>query len=212
MKISLVTITLDRSKYLTRMLSHMCDYVDEIIVVDGGSVDDTVEVSKKFGANVCYREFDGNFSKQFNFGLEKASSEWMLVLGDDEFLEYPLCKFMRKMAEKNEDICYFFSRKNYFRCDGTECAEENYDLFNWPDYSLRFFKRGLSFRERLHEEIDPSGRPVSHVDPIYGSIIHEKSMKQQLESNKLYSNIEIGAYDGIIDIKQRRQRVKDNDT
>lgn len=62
------------------------NFVDEIIVVDTGSDDDTVRIAKKMGANVYTYEWDNSFSNARNCSIEKANHEWILLLDADERL------------------------------------------------------------------------------------------------------------------------------
>ena len=58
---------------------------DEIIVVDTGSTDNTVEIAESFGAKVFFYEWDNNFSNARNHALDKATGDWLIFLDADEY-------------------------------------------------------------------------------------------------------------------------------
>lgn len=60
--------------------------VDEIVVVDTGSTDESVAIARSFGARVLHREWDGDFSAARNYGLDHMESEWILYIDADEYL------------------------------------------------------------------------------------------------------------------------------
>jgi len=82
--ISACLIVKDEEKLLPGCLESIRNWVDEIIVVDTGSNDKTVSIALSFGAKVFSQQWEGNFSKHRNFSLEKATSDWVLVIDADE--------------------------------------------------------------------------------------------------------------------------------
>jgi glycosyltransferase involved in cell wall biosynthesis len=85
--ISLCLIAKDEEAFLARCLESARAYVDEIIVVDTGSTDRTVEIARRFGAKVFFYAWDGSFATARNVALDHATSEWILSLDADEVLE-----------------------------------------------------------------------------------------------------------------------------
>lgn len=83
MKLTAIVLTKDEEKNIGRCLEAL-RFCDEIIVVDDGSQDSTVKLAKKHGANVYTRQLAGDFASQRNFGLSKASGEWVLFVDADE--------------------------------------------------------------------------------------------------------------------------------
>jgi glycosyltransferase involved in cell wall biosynthesis len=84
--ISLCMIVRNEQKYLPGCLKSVKGVVDEIVVVDTGSTDLTVQIAEQFGARVFRHEWKDNFSEARNFSLEMASGDWILVLDADEEL------------------------------------------------------------------------------------------------------------------------------
>ena len=75
-------ITLNEAKKLPGLLGRL-DWVDQIVVVDGGSTDDTVEIARSFGCAVHHRPFDA-FARQRNHALGLAAGDWVLSVDADE--------------------------------------------------------------------------------------------------------------------------------
>src|SRR6202451_4021803 len=95
--LSVVIITYNEEANLGRTLESVtplvCDGKGEIIVVDSGSTDRTVEIAKSFGAKVFVEEWKG-FAAQKNSAIDKASSEWILSLDADEEVSNGMREFL----------------------------------------------------------------------------------------------------------------------
>src|SRR4051794_40673333 len=83
-KLSLCMIVKNESKHLANCLESVEGVVDEIIIVDTGSTDDTVEIAKSYGAKVYHYEWNDNFSDARNESIKYATGDWILVLDADE--------------------------------------------------------------------------------------------------------------------------------
>jgi tetratricopeptide (TPR) repeat protein len=100
--ISLCMIVKDEEDCLARCLESVKDVVDEIIVVDTGSTDNTVEIAKKFGAKVFHHPWEGDFSKARNYSIGYATCDWVLYLDADEEL-FAEDKLKLKEVTKEKD-------------------------------------------------------------------------------------------------------------
>jgi len=85
--LSLCMVVGDEAGFLERCLDSVKDIVDEMILVDTGSEDSTKDIAKKFGAQIFDFDWKDDFSAARNFSLDKASSNWVLVLDADELLD-----------------------------------------------------------------------------------------------------------------------------
>ncbi|SMQ61349.1 Glycosyltransferase involved in cell wall bisynthesis [Pseudidiomarina planktonica] len=83
-KISCFVITLNEGRYLDEVLESVRG-VDEIVVVDSGSTDDTLEIAKRHGARIIHNDWPG-YSKQKAFALEQCTHNWVINLDGDEVL------------------------------------------------------------------------------------------------------------------------------
>jgi glycosyltransferase involved in cell wall biosynthesis len=156
-QLSVVIFTHNEEANIGRTLESVrtlvADGKGEIIVVDSGSTDLTVEIAKSFGAKVFIEEWKG-FAAQKNSAIDKATGDWILSLDADEelgeearrFVDLQFNAFLSLFADA-EAVC--LNRRNYFM--GRWIRFGGF----YPDPKVRLFRRGSgSFEERLvHEDI-----------------------------------------------------------
>lgn len=179
--ISLCMISLNEEAFIGRALKNVSPYVDEIIVVDGGSTDKTVKIAKEFGARVFYKKWANDFAKQRNYSLKKATKDWILVMDCDEYYEKKLLADLIYLTKNNLDLDVFlFARKNYIDGKLTE---------NYPDRQFRFFKnnRKIKYVYKVHE-VPIGWRRVAFISDYH--IIHRKTSVRQNQQNHYYEGLE----------------------
>ncbi|WP_425058769.1 hypothetical protein SCACP_34250 [Sporomusa carbonis] len=145
--LSLCMIAKDEEKNLPRCLRSVAGVVDEIIVVDTGSTDRTVEIAREFGAKVYTFPWNDNFSDARNLSLEMASGNWILFLDADEELTPDSGIALKQAIEATDVDGYFVTIINYLGNEGWNdtCPDLVFRLFrNRPDYR---------FRGAIHEQI-----------------------------------------------------------
>jgi len=84
LKISLCMIIYNEEKYIRRCLGSVREFADEIIIVDTGSTDQSKSICEECGAWVFDYNWTDNFSEARNYGISKASGDWILLLDGDE--------------------------------------------------------------------------------------------------------------------------------
>ncbi len=161
-KLSVCIITKNEKKDLPRCLESIKNLADEIIVVDDGSTDGTVEIAKKYGAKVFERELD-NFASQKNFAIEKASGDWIFSVDADEVLPNELAeeirrilKYSRAPSAVQDDVDipngYLIPRRNIIL--GAEIKHTRWS----PDKHVWLWKRGKGkWVGKVHEEVHVNG-------------------------------------------------------
>ena len=80
-------IVKDEDQFLFMCLDSVKDYVDEIIIVDTGSTDKTVEIAHSYNAKVYHHPWENSFSKARNYSLKYATCDWILILDADEEID-----------------------------------------------------------------------------------------------------------------------------
>ena len=107
MTLSVVLITYNEEANLARTLESVRALVrdgrGEIVVVDSGSNDRTVEIAKSFGAEIFVEEWKG-YASQKNSAIEKATGDWILSLDADEELDVPLQETLLKTLESLDRV------------------------------------------------------------------------------------------------------------
>ncbi len=91
-------------------------FSNEIILVDNDSSDQTVEIAKEHKAQIYERNLDNDFSRQRNFGLEKAKGDWVLFIDADEVLSQELTDEIKKIItnESSSKSAYYLKRRDFW--------------------------------------------------------------------------------------------------
>ena len=110
--ITCIILTKNEEKNLPGALQNAASWSDELLVVDSGSDDGTVEIAKKSGASVIYRAWDGDFAAQRNFALTGAHGDWVLYLDADERLTAGAIQKVLAIKKKVPNHHYSFRREN----------------------------------------------------------------------------------------------------
>lgn len=139
-------IVRNEEERLATSLESVIEYVDEIVIVDTGSSDRTVDIAKKYTDNVFCIDWEGDFSAARNFAKSCCSGEWILSLDADEKLD---CRdgTLRELIAADQEHALFFLPLD---SQSTECLKE-YDRF----MVVRFFrnKPEYSFAGKIHEQV-----------------------------------------------------------
>ncbi|MGA9284850.1 MAG: glycosyltransferase [Solirubrobacteraceae bacterium] len=147
LKLSLCMIVRDEQEMLPGCLTSLKEAVDEMVIVDTGSTDATVEIARSFGAKVIFHEWTGSFAEARNVSLEAASGDWLLCLDADEVLVQEDVGLLRSLTERTWREAFYLSETNYTGEleDGTAVTHNALRLFrNRPEYR---------YEGRLHEQI-----------------------------------------------------------
>src|SRR3989344_1136119 len=110
-KLTSILITKNEEANIKRCLASIKDISDEIIIVDSGSTDKTLQIAKSFNAKIINKSFD-NFASQRNFALSKAGNDWVLSLDADEEISQELREEISKAIETEKFDGYLIPRKN----------------------------------------------------------------------------------------------------
>jgi len=161
-------IVRDEEKYIAGCLNSVKEIVDEIVVVDTGSKDRTVEIAKGLGAKVFDFVWNDDFSAARNFSLGKATGDWILVLDADETMaEDDLDKIREGINQKeNSADAFFLMQRNYSNNPGAlgfvalqQKTREAKDFKGfYPSKIIRLFrnKKDFAFQGKVHETVDDS--------------------------------------------------------
>lgn len=119
--LSLCMIVKNEEKHLVRCLRSVRDVVDEIIIVDTGSTDKTVDIAKVFGAKVYDFPWTGDFSAARNHSLAQATGNWILVLDADEVIAERHLHELKALIRKRTPtpVAYSIDTRNY--TNNTSC-------------------------------------------------------------------------------------------
>ncbi len=161
-RLSLIVITKNEELLIERCL-RSASFADEIVVVDNGSADKTVEIARSLGARVIETADWPGFGPQKNRALDAATGDWIFSLDADEWIEALLADEIQKaLADPNAADGYMIPRRSRF-C-GTIVAHCGWS----PDYVLRLWKRGRGrfVEAKVHERVELNGSVSRMKQPI----------------------------------------------
>jgi hypothetical protein len=135
--ISLVVITRNEERNLERCL-RAADFCEEMIVVDSGSTDRTLEIARKFGAHILHRNWTG-YGDQKNFGSQQASRPWVLCIDADEVVTSELRDSLAAVFRTNPAVDAFEINRHAFY------AGRRIDHSGWyPQWRLFLYRKGAA--------------------------------------------------------------------
>ena len=186
--LSVAIVTCNEERNLARTLASV-SFANELVVVDSGSVDRTIEIAESFGARVFKRMWPG-FAAQKNFAIQQCTGDWVLSLDADEELSPELCRQLSILLPSNPPAdAYFLKRRNLFL--GRWIRWGGY----YPDAKLRLFRRAAAnfapaahFEERpVHETIAFDGASAT----LDYDLIHHAypTLEDYLEHMDRYSTL-----------------------
>ncbi len=184
LKISACYIVKNEAKNLAKSIKSLKSQVNEIVVVDTGSTDNTIAVARKLGAKVYSFPWQDDFSKARNFALSKAKGDWLVLLDADEYFTAKTAGNIRQVIRQAQQADAFLVRLVNYNVDKAEVQ----DYF----YQLRIVRnqQGLHYEGKIHEELMLSdGRSMNfrRVSPetleIYHTGYSNSVTRQKVERN-----------------------------
>jgi glycosyltransferase involved in cell wall biosynthesis len=152
-KLSVLIITLNEEDNIAGALGSVADIASEIIVVDSGSTDKTLDIAKRYGAKIYHREFD-NYANQKNFARNKAANDWVLSLDADETISRNLGEEIIKAISSNDYEAYSMPRRNKMLGEFINHSRWQPEL----DRHVWLFKKEKGkWVGDVHEEVEVSG-------------------------------------------------------
>jgi len=152
--VSAALIVRDESEFIADCLRSLTGNVDEIVLVDTGSRDDTIEIARRFPVELLHFRWCNDFSAARNHALERAKSDWILYIDADERLEIPDPDgFSRALADRTKVAWQL----------------RLHPKVGWTAYAeLRLFRNDprIRFHGVIHERIYPGVEAVASADGL----------------------------------------------
>jgi glycosyltransferase involved in cell wall biosynthesis len=164
MRLSVIVITRNEQANIVECLRSV-DFADEIIVVDNGSTDDTVELARREGAQVHQTPDWPGFGPQKNRALAYAIGDWVLSMDADERVTPQLREeILKVISSENAQACFSIPRSSWF------CGRFMRHSGWTPDYVDRLFKAGTAqfSLDLVHEKLLHTGR----AQPLENPLLH----------------------------------------
>jgi glycosyltransferase involved in cell wall biosynthesis len=175
-KLSVIIITKNEAENIRACLESV-EWADEIIVVDSGSSDATVEICREMGAQVHEHDWPG-FGIQKNRALSYATNEWVFSIDADERVTPDLKAQLIKAMEDGSKDGFFVPRLSQF------CGRFIRHSGWYPDYVLRLFKgtRGRFSDDMVHERVILEGVAGRLTSPLlHYSYLNETDVRRKTE-------------------------------
>ncbi len=178
--ISVCFIVKNEEKVFERILKCCQKFADEIVVVDTGSIDKTIEIAKKYTDKIYHFKWCDDFSKARNFAFSKGTCDYLMWLDADDFIfDADIGKIIKLKNQKlNFDMAFFKYVTGY---------DKNFKpTFEFERERLIKNGKGYVWLEPVHEVIAPSGIIVHEDIRIY----HFKGEKERKNRNlEIYEKI-----------------------
>lgn len=182
--ISLCMIVKNEQKYLEKCLESVKQAVSEIIIVDTGSTDETLDIAKKYTPNIYSFNWVNDFSAARNYAIEQAKSDYILVMDADEYFDADVN--LQEELKKDYDY-YVFNINNHMKFNQS-----------FIHTAVRLFRNniGLQYENRLHEHLNildnnskyrgvMSVSTIQHLGYMDEEMLEEKKHKRNLPLMKL---------------------------
>ncbi|MBB2481637.1 glycosyltransferase [Bacillus sp. APMAM] len=175
--VSLCMIVKNEEKVLERCLSSVKDIIDEIIVVDTGSTDQTVEIASRYVSEVYHFEWNDSFADARNYAQSKANGEWILVMDADEYVD---------SSNLHDAIQELRSLKDNFNACEVRVYNftGNYGESIVQNHSIRLFKNepSIGYNRSVHEQVTNKDGDLM-IKPI-GLILYHSGYLNNVVGNK----------------------------
>ncbi len=162
MSIAVAIITKNEIRNIEEVIMSAKKLTEEVLVIDSGSTDGTVEEAEQLGAKVFFRAWE-NFSSQRNYAMQCTDADWMVFLDADERMDQTLIDSIHAIVASGKEAIY-----ECVRCNSAFGQDFRYGVLG-PDSVKRIFPRNKAYWVgEVHE------RPESELStlPIEGSLKH----------------------------------------
>ncbi len=163
-KLSVTIITLNEERNIERCLKSV-QWADEIVVVDSGSTDQTLDICRQYDCNIMETEWLG-FGRTKQLAVDSASNDWIFSIDADEEMTPELAQRLRNILQMSEHKVYAYriNRRSFYL--GKLIKHSGWNR----DYPLRFFNRlyGHFNDKPVHEGVESSGE----VQEIHEMLLH----------------------------------------
>jgi (heptosyl)LPS beta-1,4-glucosyltransferase len=186
-KLSVVINTLNEEADLASAIKSVKKLADEIVVVDMESTDGTAKLAKSLGAKVFSHKKLTYVEPARNFGVNKATCDWILILDVDEEIPVSLAKRIKEIVKSSDSDYFRIPRKNIIFGSWMEHTRW------WPDYNIRLFKKGfVVWSEEIHKVPVTKGRGADLPDTEEFAIIHNnyKTIDDYLSKMIRYTQVQ----------------------
>lgn len=162
-KLTIIILTKNEGKHITEAVLNGRQCTDDVLIVDSGSTDNTVDLASKAGARAVFRQWDDDFAAQRNFGLTQTTAEWVLYLDADERLDEAACQDIKQIIDGNDMTCQYGIKR--------------YMLFNTYRFRHGIFAPDIVWRLFPREAVQWVGKVHEHPE----CTLHKKMLAGKMD-------------------------------
>ena len=181
--ISLCMIVKNEEKFIRKCLESVENLVEEIIIVDTGSTDKTKEICNEYQASTYDFIWSESFSDARNFGIDKATKEWILYLDADEEVNIKNIEELKSLLEIDAKNLYLVPIINYY---GSSSPDSNCSYL-FASHRLFRNNKKIKFTGNIHEHLDKSSlgeNDLKEIEIIRCIEIHHYGYMDSTVKNK----------------------------
>jgi glycosyltransferase involved in cell wall biosynthesis len=194
--LSLVVLSRDEARKLDRCLGSLRHVCEEIVVIDTGSVDDSLDVIKKHGATLYQMEWPNNWSIALNELISKVKTDWTLRLDQDEWFDDDQARALKDLTRHEKVAGYYILRRDLIE-DGSDRYDEINVLRLWRTHEKIRFERAM--HETMHHadfyEAWP-GKVLLRSDVWFWHDGHVNGMRHRAARNIAYLRKDLEEHPG----------------
>jgi len=181
LNIGILLLTFNSEKYILNCLNSIKKISTQIVIIDSGSIDNTINICKKFPVEIYFKKFNNDFSEQRNFALSHLRTDWILMIDSDEELTFFDIDEFRIIATNPNVGGINFIIKNFLN-NSTELTTHRYTrLFR----NNKLFKFRYKIHEQIRESIEENGYEIINTDFVithYGyNTIDEDKLQRNIK-------------------------------
>lgn len=193
--------------HMAATIAQFYNIASDIVVIDGGSQDNSVEWAKRMGARVFYQPWVHHHAFQKNLGANKLSTDWIYIHDPDERLDPTLLDIIPLLIDEEGQRllmlagiipesgelfdCFGIPRRNFLDGEQTEV---------YPDYQYRLWKNTCRYsmepQDRVHPEItgftkrtEVDYKRKTREEPARFNINHYKTADAQVQNNDTFDKV-----------------------
>ncbi len=180
--LTLSMIIKNEEKYLRNCLESAKNVVDEIVIVDTGSIDNSLKIAKEFNANIFHFNWLNDFSAARNFALSKSTGDWILYLDADERISQSSISEIKQITDTEKKL-------------GIQCLVNSISTNKKNSQKMKYVRlfkndKKIYFTGKAHEQIEPSliqnNYKIidSNIEILhYGYDVSDEKLKEKAERN-----------------------------
>lgn len=189
MKITACVIVKNEEKNLPRWLECMKKLTNDMVVVDTGSEDKTVEIAEKGGAKVFHFPWVGDFAKAKNFAIDHAKGDWILFLDADEYFTDEGCRTVMALLQKYDKVREVIGLMTLW----VNLDADHGNRYINTGYQIRIFRNKpfLRYHGAVHEVLQSKASYPTKMQFVKELSIYHTGYSEHIIHQKLKRNLEI---------------------